>query len=129
MSQNYIPSKCVYAVFQFRANRYDLGLSNEPLFSIIGQGDAKLWPVKVGGLKKLPYLSFIYLVKWSSQFELYQGRIFFGHSFAESWLMMINSGSFESPKSYMFALNLKNSIVALLRYVILAQTIPIYYIK
>ena len=38
--------------------------------------------------------------------------------------MMMNSDSFESPKSLLFALNLKNSIAALLRYVILAQTMP-----
>ena len=43
--------------------------------------------------------------------------------------MMMNSGSFEGLKSYLFVLNLENSIAALLRYVIFAQTIPIYYHK
>ena len=57
LSQDYIASKCFYVVVQQSANRYDLGLSNEPLFIIIGQGAAKLWPVKVGGLRKLPYAS------------------------------------------------------------------------
>ena len=42
--------------------------------------------------------------------------------------MMMNSVSFESPMPYLFALNLKNSIVALLRYVIIAQAYPIYVI-
>ena len=51
--------------FKLSANRYDLGISNEPLFIIIGQGDVKLSPVKVGAPKK----------------------------------MIMNSGSFESPKS------------------------------
>ena len=47
-----------------------------------------------------------------------------GHSFEASQAIMMNSCSFES---HLFALNLKNSLAALLRYVILAQTIPIYY--
>ena len=38
---------------------------------------------------------------------------------------MINSSSFESPKSYLIRYYLKNSITALLRYVILAQSTPI----
>ena len=38
--------------FKSSANRYGLGLSNELLFIIIGQGAAKLWPVKVGDLKR-----------------------------------------------------------------------------
>ena len=42
LNEYYIPSKCFYAVFQQSANRYDLGLSNEPLFTVIGQGAAKL---------------------------------------------------------------------------------------
>ena len=52
-SQDFIPLKCFYAVFQQIANRYDLGLSNEPLFIIIGQGAAKLRPFKVGSSKKI----------------------------------------------------------------------------
>ena len=39
---------------------------------------------------------------------------------------MMHSCLFDSPKPYLFALNLKNSIAALLRYVILAKTIPIH---
>ena len=38
--------------FKLSANRYAFGLLNEPLFIIVGQGAAKVWPVKVGGLKK-----------------------------------------------------------------------------
>ena len=57
-------------------------------------------------------------------FEMYQGGIFFELA---TLTLIMNSGSFESPKSYLFALNLKNSVAVLLMYVILAQTIPIYY--
>ena len=69
------------------------------------------------------------------EFESVQGRIFFGlptlkgQSFEAPWPMMMNSGLFESPKSYLFALSLKISLAALLRYNILAQTIPISYMK
>ena len=40
---------------------------------------------------------------------------------------MMKSSSFESPKPYLFAHNLKNSISALLRYVIMAQSNSILY--
>ena len=46
-----------------------LGLSNEPLFVKIGQGAAKLRPVKIVGSKKLPYFSIVYLVKWGSSWS------------------------------------------------------------
>ena len=36
--------------------------------------------------------------------------------------MIMNGSSFASPKPYLFAINLKNSIVALLRYTIIVQT-------
>ena len=52
LSQDYT-SKCFYTVFQYRVNRYDLGLPNELLFIIIGQEAAKLLPVKVGGPIKI----------------------------------------------------------------------------
>ena len=39
--------------FKMSADRYDLGLSNELLFIIIGQGAAKLWPFQVGSPKKI----------------------------------------------------------------------------
>jgi len=39
--------------------------------------------------------------------------------------MMMHSSSFENPKPYVFGHYLKNSITALLRYVILAQSTPI----
>ena len=42
LTQDHIPSKCFDAVFKYSANRYDLGLSNEPIFIIIDQGVAKL---------------------------------------------------------------------------------------
>ena len=41
--------------------------------------------------------------------------------------MMMNNCPFEIPKPYPFVLNLKN-IVALLRYVIIIQTYPIYVV-
>ena len=41
--------------YNLKANRYDLRLSNELLFIIIAQGAAKLWLVKVGGLKTRSY--------------------------------------------------------------------------
>ena len=53
LSHNYILVKCYNAVFQKNVDRYDLGLSNEPLFIIIGQGAAKLWPFKFGSPKKI----------------------------------------------------------------------------
>ena len=40
--------------------------------------------------------------------------------------MIRSSSSFESPMSYMFAVDVENSIVALERYVILAQTYLIF---
>ena len=51
-----------------------------------------------------------------------------GHSLATPWPIMMNGSSFESPKPYPFALNLKNSIVTLLRYTIIVQTYPIYVV-
>ena len=38
----------------------------------------------------------------------------------------MNSSSFESPKPYLFGYYLENSITAILRYVILAQSTPIF---
>ena len=40
---------------------------------------------------------------------------------------MMKSSSFESPKQYIIAIYLKNSIPELLRYVIMAQSNPILY--
>ena len=48
-----------------------------------------------------------------------------GHSYEIPWNMMIKSSSFESPKPYLFALNFKKSIAALLTYVISIQSTPI----
>ena len=48
-----------------------------------------------------------------------------GHSFPAPWATMMNSTSFESLKAYQFAHYLIYSILALLRYVILAQSNPI----
>ena len=42
--------------------------------------------------------------------------------------MVMNSSSFESSIPYLFANDFKNSIVALLRYIIIAQTDPIYVV-
>ena len=50
----YVPGKnAALLFFNGSANRYDLGLSNEPVFIIIGQGATKLWPFKVGSQKKI----------------------------------------------------------------------------
>ena len=49
----------------------------------------------------------------------------YGHSFASPKAMMIKGCSFDSPKPYLFVLNLKNTISALLRYVIIIQITPI----
>ena len=51
-----------------------------------------------------------------------------GHSFAAPLAMMMNSSSFESPKPYLFALNLKDSIAAILRHFLLGQSYPIYIV-
>ena len=47
-----------------------------------------------------------------------------GHSFAAPSSMMMKSSSFECPKPHLLAFKLKDSIEALLRYVILAQINP-----
>ena len=39
--------------FDWSANGYCLGLSNKPIFIIIAHRAAKLWPIKVGDLKKI----------------------------------------------------------------------------
>ena len=43
------------------SNIYGSGLSNELLFITIAQEATKLWPIKVGGPKELPYAMPIYL--------------------------------------------------------------------
>ena len=118
--------------FKLSANRCCLGLSNKLPFNIIGQGAAKLWLVKVGGPKKLPYEMPVYL----KEIRLCQGRNFFfrppsltGHSFAAPWAMMIKSDLYESPKPYLFAHNLENSIVPLLTSVRTSWKVSIYYIN
>ena len=77
----------------------------------------------------MPYSSHVYLVKRGSNgsgVESFFGPpTLKGHSFAAPWAMMMNSCSFESPKLYLFALDLKHNIAALLRYTILAQINPI----
>ena len=45
---------------------YVMGLSNELLMINIAQGSLKLWTVKAGSLKKLPYASIFYLEKTGS---------------------------------------------------------------
>jgi len=52
-------------------------------------------------------------------------KLFLISSFEVSWW---NSSAFESPMTYLFELILKNTIVALLRFVIIAQTYPIYVV-
>ena len=67
-------------------------------------------------------------------FQWVRVQIFFGpptltsHSFAAPWPTIMNSISFESPKPYMYALNLKQSIVPHLRCVILVQPNPFYVV-
>ena len=60
--------------FKLSANIHGLGLSNELLFIIKAQEAAKMWSVKVGDPKKLPYALPIYLVK--SPFDSTWARIF-----------------------------------------------------
>ena len=60
---------------------------------------------------------------------LFRLSTFTGHSFGALWAIMMNSSSFESPKSYLFGHYLKNSSLVLLRYVILSWKVPIYYIN
>ena len=43
--------------FKLCAYIYDLGLSNELLIIIIAQEAAKLWPIKIGGPKKIQPLN------------------------------------------------------------------------
>ena len=111
------------------AYRYGFELSNEPLFIIIAQEAAKLWPIKVGDLKKNPGLDS------GPHSSGPCGRIFFrlptltGHSFATPWAMMMKSGSFESPKPYLLAPNLKNSIIPLLTSVRTSWKVTIYCIN
>ena len=52
-----------------------------------------------------------------------------GHNFAAPWAMMMKSGSFESPKSYLLALYLKNCIVPLLTSVRTSWKVSIHYIN
>jgi len=51
-----------------------------------------------------------------------------GYNFAALLAMMMGSGSFESPKTYPFALHLMKSVAALLSYVIFAQNNLIYVV-
>ena len=79
--------------------------------------------------EKIPFILALLLSK--KEFDFAHAKTVFrpptlsGHSFAA---MMLYSSSFESPKSHLFALNLKNSIASFLSYVILAQTNPIYVV-
>ena len=81
-------------------------ISTVLLFMIIAQKAIKLQSIKIGGPKKLFYVSTFNLVKRVSIFV--HTSIFFrpqrltGHSFVAPWAIMMNSSSFESPKSYLF---------------------------
>ena len=78
--------------------------------------------------KKIALRSLFYLVKRGSNgsgVDFFGPPNLIGHSFAAPWPMMMHSNSFESPKPYLFGYCLKNSIIALLRYVICAQSTPI----
>ena len=64
-----------------------------------------------------------------------RARILFGlptltsHSFAAPWVTILKSGSFESPKPYLFVHNLKNSKLPLLTSVRTSWKATIYFIK
>ena len=70
---------------QLSANKYGLRLSNELLFRT--EEAAKLMPVKVQGLKKLPYTTPIFFVKSClipSGKNFFSPPTFTGHSLASS---------------------------------------------
>ena len=52
-----------------------------------------------------------------------------GHSFAAPYTMMMKSSSFESPKSYLYAHNLKDNKAAPLKFIIPIRSTPILYHK
>ena len=54
--------------------------------------------------------------------------IFAGHSFAAPWAIMMHRSSIENIKPYLFAIDLKHSITAILRYEIFIQTNPRYIV-
>ena len=118
--------------FKLSANRYDLGLSNEPLFIIIAQGAAKPWPVKVGSQRQIllwAHLNPFLLSKSGAALDLSLTSNLTGHSFVAPWAKMMKWSSFESPKPYLTILNKKNSIVPLLTSVRMCWKMEIYYIN
>ena len=110
--------------------RKGLGLSNEQFFIIITQGASKLWPVKVEGPKwNLKFLiwGWFYKVNLTQSDSTRPGvtPLFWTSNFDRSYAcsslsFVVNSSSFESPKLHLLQHWLRNSITALLRYVILA---------
>ena len=88
--------------------------------AIIAQGDAKLWAIKVRGwIKILAQVELNLYLLGKSDDTLDFSSTLTCHSFAALCAMMMNTSSFKIPKPYLFALNLKNNIVALWRYTII----------
>ena len=81
-----------------------------------------------GGSISLEQEFFSHLVLREVKLRYFYSISLTGHSFEALWAMIMNSTSFESQKSYLFALNWKNSIASLLRYRNLTQTNPIYVV-
>ena len=119
--------------FRLSVNRYCLGLSNELLFITITQRLQSCYLSNLDIQKRRVTLLQLesdksnLLNETSLEFKMsdsfFKPPTLTGHSFAAPWPMIMNSSSFESPKS------LKNSIIALLRYVISIQSTPIWYHK
>ena len=105
LNQDYIHTKVLLCCFfKYCSKRHSLGFLHELLFVSTPQETAKLWPVKVGGSKKLPHASPFYLVYF------FRSQILTSHSFAAPWAMMMSGSSFESPKSYLSGKYFKKSI-------------------
>ena len=58
--------------------------------------------------------------------SFYQTQTLTGHSFAAPCAILMKSSTFESPKSYLFALDLKDSIAALSTFVRMSGKVPVY---
>ena len=89
-----------------------------------------MWSVKVGDEKNLTFWirGYVLLSKFDPASQVFWPPTLTSHSFAVPWAMMMKSGSFENPMSYLLALNLKDCIEPLLASVRTSWRVPIYYI-
>ena len=96
-------------------------------YIIIALRPAKLWPVKVGGRRKILAWAFSNPVLLSKSLD---PRFLFNLQLWQvAWAMMTKSSSFKSPMPYLLTLFLKYSIPALLTSVRMCWKVPIYYIN